>query len=82
MSEDMCKTAVRVGSLVQRSIRTFRRAVRPISDDEWVVDDRLALLKNAVGTSTTSTTSSTSTNTNTSTNTVHTTTTTTTTVRR
>ena len=82
MAEDMCKTAVRVGTLVQKSMRTFRKAALPISDEEWVVEDRLEFLKRAVGTSITSTTSSTSTNTNTSTNTVHTTTTTTTTVRR
>ena len=65
MAEDMCKTAVRVGALAQRSMRTFRREALPPSDDEWEVEDRLEVLQKAVGTSTTSTTSSTRTNTNT-----------------
>ena len=57
MAEDMCKTAVRVGALAQRSMRTFRREALPPSDDEWGVEDRLEVLQKAVGTSTTSTTS-------------------------
>ena len=82
MVEDMCKIiAVRVGTLVQKSMHTFRLEAL-FSDDEWVVEDRMDALKNAVGTSTTSTTSTTNTNTNTNTNTAHTTTTTTTTDRR